>query len=757
MESPARPPVRPTPLAPPAPSAPLTSSSWSPAPIRVDAWGKVSGQTRFVADLEVPGAWIGGTVRSPIPRGRLRGIDFDPSFDWSRVVRVTAADLPGPNVVAMIRDDHPILARDEVHFVAEAVALVAAPDRETLRQALAAVRLDLEALPAVLSIEESLAARTVIWGEDNVLAEYHIGTGDPGDGFARADLIIEETYTTGHQEHLYIEPNGIIAWPDEDGGIEIEGSLQCPYYVHKALATGLGLPSERVRIRQAPTGGAFGGKEDFPSVLAMHAALLARRARRPVRMIYDRTEDIRATTKRHPARIRHRTGALRDGTLVAAEIDVVLDGGAYTTLSPVVLSRGILHAAGPYRIPNITIRGRAVATNSPPNGAFRGFGAPQTLFAAERQIDRVASAVGLDPLEVRRRNLLRDGDHLPYGQILPPGSCGASLVLERAVALAGYTERRAGIDRANAAGGRTRRGIGISLYHHGAGFTGAGEERIAGKVAVRCGRDGCLEILTSNVEMGQGASTVLAMIAAQALGLPLERVRHAVPDTLDVPDSGPTVASRTTMVIGRLVVDACADLRSRLGPGPFLEEAERYRQMHGESVELRGEAQFQTVPGLHWDEETYRGDAYKAYSWGADVVEVTVDDDTLEVHPERATVVVEIGRAIHPVLAAGQIEGGTLQALGYGYLEEMKQDQGRFLNDRMATYIIPTILDTPEMTVAVEELPYDRGPFGAKGLGELPCDGGAPALASAIEHATGIRVRRIPATPESLHEARDAD
>lgn len=724
------------------------------SPIRVDGWEKVSGRTRFVADLPAPGAWIGEAVRSPIPRGRIRRVDFDPAFDWSRVVRITAADLPGPNAVVMIRDDHPILAREEVRFVAEPVALLAAPDRETLLQAAAAVRLDLEELPPVLTIEEGLDASTVIWGEDNVQAEYRIACGDLEAGFARSDLVVEETYRTGHQEHLYLEPNGILAFPVAGDGVEIVGSLQCPYYVLKALATALGLPPERLGVRHAPTGGAFGGKEDFPSVLAVHAALLARRAGRPVRMILNRTDDIRATTKRHPARIRHRTGVLRDGTIVAAEIDVVLDGGAYTTLSPVVLSRGLLHAAGPYRVPNAAIRGRVVATNTPPNGAFRGFGAPQTLFAAERQIDRIAARLGLDPLWVRRRNLLRDGDAFPYGQVLAPGSCGASLVLEKAVTLSRYEARRAEIARAHAGGGRTRRGLGLSLYHHGGGFTGAGEERIQGRVRVRLAEDNCLEILTSNVEMGQGASTTLCWIAACALGIPLERVRHAVPDTSSVPDSGPTVASRTTMIVGRIVADACANLRAKLGPGPFLEAAERGRR---EGIDLVGEAQYQPVAGLSWDEGAYRGDAYKAYSWGADVIEVEVDVDTYEVRPQRATVVVEIGRAVHPVMAVGQVEGGTLQALGYGYLEEMKQQDGRFLNDRMATYIIPTSLDTPEFEVAIEGLPYERGPLGAKGLGELPCDGGAPALAAAIEHATGIPVQEIPATPERLHEARRAD
>jgi CO/xanthine dehydrogenase Mo-binding subunit len=736
---------------------------------RIDGWDKVSGGALFVDDLKLPGMWFGGTVRSSVPRGTIRWLHLDPSFDWTRVVVVTAKDLPGPNVVSMIRDDHPILAGEEVRFFSEPIALVAAPDRELLARALSAVRVEIAESPPVLSIEEALSGGTIIWGTDNLLSEYRIEDGDPAAGFAKADLVVEETYRTGHQEHLYLEPNGMIAIPT-DGGIEVLGSLQCPYYIHNALAKGLGLDPARIVVKQLTTGGAFGGKEDFPSVLALHVSLLAQRCRRPVKIIYDRTEDILSTTKRHPSLVRHRTGVLRDGTIVAAEIDVVLDGGAYTTLTPVVLSRSILHAAGAYRVPNVSIRGRAVATNTPPNGAFRGFGAPQSLFAVEKQMDRIARRLGIDPLDMRRKNLLRDGDRLPCGQILKDG-VSASMVLEHAVALSKYEEKKRDLARSS---GPIRRGIGISLFLHGGGFTGAGEERISGKAAVRFTKDRFVEILVSNVEMGQGASTVLSMIAAQALGIPLAMVRHPNPDTSQVPDTGPTVASRTTMIVGRIVIDACNDMAARLkgaiaswngidperivfedgsasagGPrlGSFADLAARYGTEIGP---LRGEAIYAPVRDLQWDEKNYRGDAYKAYSWGADVVEVEFDSGTMEVRPIKTTAVVEIGRAIHPVLAIGQVEGGTLQALGYGYMEEVKLDRGRYMNDRMATYIIPTALDAPEFEVAIDEVPHARGPFGAKGLGELPSDGGAPALVAAIEDAASIEATEIPLTPERI-------
>ncbi len=724
---------------------------------RVDAWGKVTGRARFVDDISVPGAWFGGTVRSPVAHGTILRIDLEKSFDWSRVHVVTAEELPGPNQVRMIRGDHPILAHHSVRFVSEPIALIAAPDRPTLAAALSAVDVVIRQEPAVLSIEDALRRRILLYGDDNILAEYRIETGDIEAGFAEADQVIEGCYRTGHQEHLYLETNGMIATPRSGGGVDLVGSLQCPYYIHRALVEALGLAPDAVRVRQAATGGAFGGKEDYPSVLAVHAALLALRCGNPVRMIHERSEDIRATTKRHPSRAQHRTGVRRDGTIVAAEIDLVLDGGATTTLSPVVLSRALLHATGVYRIENVSIRGRVVATHTPPNGAFRGFGAPQSLFAIERQLDRIARELSIDPVMIRKKNLLRDGDTLPSGQRLTEG-VGASAVLERAVALSGYEEKRVAYRGGRADG--TQRGIGLSVYLHGAGFTGAGEEKIAGKGTVRFSGDGKVEILASNVEMGQGAATVLSMIVAETLDLPIEAIRYVDPDTSIVPDSGPTVASRTTMIVGRILIDACRAMMEKLDEDrpvsgkAFLASATRYLKEVGP---LSGEATYVPPAGLHWDEETYRGDAYKSYAWGADVIEVSVDRQTGQVQPIRATVVVEIGRAIHPVLATAQVTGGTLQALGFGCLEEIRMSEGKYLNDRMATYLIPTILDAPEISVSILENGGSSGPFGAKGVGELPMDGGAPALAAAIENATGLFFSTIPITPERLIEADDAD
>ena len=559
----------------------------SPLP-RTDGLAKACGSTQFLDDLTIDGCWVGGTVRAQVPRGRIREIRMNPSFDWSRVVLVTARDIPGINAVSMIRDDYPALADPFVSFPSQAVALIAAPDKETLREALAAVTVDVEELPPVLTVEDSIACSQVIWGENNVMDEYSVASGNAAEAFSSADVIVEGTYRTKHQEHVYLEPQGMAALPGEDGSLEVIGSMQCPYYVHSALVKGLGLPTEKVRVRQSVTGGGFGGKEDYPSILGLHAALLALKSGRPVKMVYDRKEDLLCTTKRHPSVIRHRTGVKKDGTLVAAEIDIVLDGGAFTTMSKVVLSRSILHATGCYFIPDVSVRARAVATNTPPNGAYRGFGVPQSNFAIERHMDRIADVLGMDPLDLRKKNLLKNGSSFPYGQVLGEGM-SAELVLDKVVEMSGYREKRRLFAEENRRNPFLRKGIGISLGLHGGGFTGSGEENINGSASVRVAGTGRVEVLVSSVEMGQGASTVLPMIAAETLGLDLASVVHHVPDTSVVPNSGPTVASRTTMYVGKTVQDACLSLVKQMA-----EKAAELEEFAGKSFSFENGNSFPT-------------------------------------------------------------------------------------------------------------------------------------------------------------------
>ena len=721
------------------------------APRREGA-AKVTGQARYVDDLTLPGMLHGVTVRSPSPRGIIRHIEYGAGVPWQEITVVTAADIPGRNVVPLILEDQPCLAGERVNHAEEPILLLAHPDRQLLEEARRLVRLDIEPLEPLFSMDDALSAERVIWGDDNLFKSYVVNRGDVDAALATAPIFVEGDYETGAQEQLYIEPNGMLAVADEASGVTVWGSMQCPYYIHKALQTLFGLPAEKIRVVQMETGGGFGGKEEYPSIIAGHAALLAWKSGRPVKIIYDRAEDMVATTKRHPSRTHHRTAVTPDGRLLAMEIDFVIDGGAYCTLSPVVLSRGTIHASGPYYCPNIRISGRAVATNTPPHGAFRGFGAPQSIFALERHMDRVAAAAGLAPEEFRRRNFIKPGQVSAVGQTMTD-QVDMGAILDRALELSDYYAKRARFAAGNEQG-RVRRGIGFATFMHGAGFTGSGEDHLASIVAVEATPDGMVRVLTSSTEIGQGTNTILSQIAADALGCSVDDIEVAQPDTAVVPNSGPTVASRTCMVVGKLVETACRELRQVLTESGHLSERVDFRSACRAAVAergpLRASSQYQPREGARWDDETYQGDAYGAYAWAAYVAEVTIDLDSYEVRVDDFVAVQEVGRVINPVLARGQIEGGVAQAIGWALFEDVVWREGRMVNAQMTNYIMPTSADLPPIRVHFEEVPYPGGPGGAKGIGELPMDGPAPAIANAIAHAVGVDVRRVPCTPEML-------
>jgi len=748
---------------------------------RLEGRDKVTGAARYVDDLRVDGVLHGFTVRSTIPYGRIKRIERDPAFDWSGVVVADHRDIPGANAVTLIEADQPLLAYDLVRHADEPILLVAHEDRERAQAAALAFRIEYEPLEPVLTVEDSLAKKALLYGDDNVFKEIRIERGDIASDvesrLGRNDVLIEGEYRCGHQEQLYIENNGMIAERTREGGLVVRGSLQCPYYVHKALMRAFDLPGDKVRVIQTTTGGGFGGKEDYPSVIGAHAALLAWKSGRPVKIVYDRLEDIAATTKRHPAVMSIRTVVRPDGVLVSNDIGIVMDGGAYVTLSPVVLSRGAIHAGGAYRCPNVRIHARAVATNTPPNGAFRGFGAPQTEFAIECHMDAIAARLGIDPVELRRRNAYIEGDTTPTGQVLKE-SVGAMEVLERTAKRCDWDRVRARFDAENAAaeraeqGGRKatangrarangvprrlRRGIGMSLVLHGAGFTGSGEVKLQSVAALDLTVDGRPRILAANTEIGQGTITAFSQIVGQTLGVPAELVRVERADTGEVPDSGPTVASRTVMVVGGLLERCAQQMRERLelfAERPLRDAADFQRVARAYLAErgpLRTEDRYKKPTDIVWDDDNYQGDAYGVYSWAACAVQVEVDLDTGETKLLGVTTAQDIGKAIHPILAAGQIEGGVTQGLGWALLEEVRWKDGRVWNHQLTNYIIPTSADTPKLDVDIVEIPYSKGPFGAKGVGELPMDAPAPAVVAAIAHATGRHVAEIPVTPERL-------
>jgi CO/xanthine dehydrogenase Mo-binding subunit len=750
------------------------------SPLRKEGRAKVLGQAQYVDDITLPGMWFGATVRSAIARGRIVDVTFDPAIDWSEYAIVRAADIPGENVIVHLTKDHPCLAAHDINHPEEPILLLAHPHKPALLAALAGVHITYEELPGVFTIEESEqavedndAARIVWGGTDfngtaNCFKQYLMYSGDAKEtedglaaAFEAADFIVEGEYHTGAQEQLYIENNGVIAecFRDASGAIEsvcVRGSMQCPYYLVHALTVVFNLPEDKCRVIQTETGGAFGGKEDFPSVIGSHAALLAMKCGHPVKMTYDRAEDMAATTKRHPSRTRHRTAVSRDGKLLGGEIDFAIDGGAYSTLSPVVLSRGTIHAPGPYKWPHIRVRAKAMATNLPPHGAFRGFGAPQSLFGLERHMDKVAKVVGLTPEELRRRNFLTTGDCTATGQPLTD-PVDMQKLLTRALDEHGYHEKRARFAEENKTSS-IKRGVGFATFMHGAGFTGSGERRLNSLVHVDVLADGRPQILVSSTEFGQGTNTILAQVAAQTLRLPYDDILVAQPDTSVVPNSGPTVASRTAMIVGRLVERACeqmlatltsAGLPENFTPDDFKQCALAYRAEHGS---LRASARYEPATKIFWDDELYRGDAYPAYAWAVYVAEVAVDMNTYMATVTRFDALQEVGKVMHPVLAKGQVEGGVAQGIGYALYEKCVWKNGRMMNNQMTNYIMPTSADLPPIHVHFEEVPSIHGPSGAKGIGELPMDGPAPAILNAIENATGVAFNTIPLLPEDIFE-----
>ncbi len=668
---------------------------------RKEGRDKVTGHAQYVDDMTLPGMLYGATVRSQVPRGRIRTIAFGPGIAWNEFY---------------------------------------------------------EQLPAVFTMEESENHSQIIWGADNTFKTYRVEKGEVDGVWEKADHIVEGEYWTGAQEQLYIENNGMIASFDPQQGITVWGSLQCPYYVHKALMALCNLAADKVRVVQMETGGAFGGKEEYPSMIAAHAALLAIKSGRPVKIIYDRMEDMVATTKRHPSRTRHRTAVNKDGRILGGEIEVTVDGGAYATLSSVVLSRATIHAGGAYYWPNVRIKARAIATNTPPHGAFRGFGAPQSLFALERHMDRIAEVVGLSSIEIRKRNFLKPGQMTTTEQTVRE-PIDMEQILDRALRLSDYEAKKQRFAKENETS-TSKKGMGIAAFLHGAGFTGSGERNLGSVVGVEGCADGGVRVLVSSTEFGQGTKTVLCQIAAEALGLPYENVEIAQADTNEVPNSGPTVASRTVMVVGKLVESAALGIKQTLVASGLLGDSyspEEFRAACRGQMATRGSfrswARYEAPADVFWDDDKYRGEAYAAFAWAVYVAEVTVDLTSYTASIDDFVAVQEVGKVLHPVLARGQIAGGIAQGIGYTLYEKVIWQNGRMQNGQMTNYIMPTSADLPPIRVFFEEMGNIHGAFGAKGIGELPMDGPAPAILNAAEDALKVRFNSIPLLPEDIFEA----
>lgn len=730
--------------------------------LRVEGHDKLRGKAQYVDDVNFPGMIYGATVRSTIQRGIFKDLIFEEGINWQEFTIVTAQDIPGNNYVAMIENDWPYLIDkgQEIKFNGEALALIAHPDKYLLQKALKHIKATYKELSPINSIEEARNNhKPALRQKNNLIKEYLIDKGDVDKVWSKAHKIVEGSYATGAQEQLYIENNGMIAMANEQEGVTVWGSLQCPYYIHDALMALFNWPEDKVRVIQMETGGGFGGKEEFPSLLAGHASLLAFKAKRPVKMIYSRSEDMAYTTKRHPSLTKIKTAVDKSGKILAQEIEFNLDGGAYVTLTPVVLSRGAIHAPGPYQCPHVRVLARAYATNHFPYGAFRGFGAPQSIFALERHLDVVAAKLKMDPIDFRRKNFLLKGELTATGQKIDE-LIDFNTLMDKALEHAHYYDKLLKYKKENQQG-PIKRGLGVASFMHGAGFTGSGEVMLASQASVTLNAKGQVVGLASSVEMGQGKNTIFTQIMAKKLGLNTCDIVIQRPDTKYVPDSGPTVASRTCMVVGKLLEKACGKLLAHLQKEASLPKnytADEFKQVAKKYFEEKGPplltAKYQPPQNVFWDDQKYQGDAYATYAWAVYVADVEVNTLTYETKVHHFTAVQEIGHALNPLLAKGQIEGGVAQAIGMAIYEKVRLKDGVMINNQMTNYIMPTAADVPQIDVYFEEWNKQHGPSGAKGIGELPMDGPAPAILNAITNALGEKLKTplhfTPFLPEDL-------
>ncbi len=680
---------------------------------------KTSGQAQYIADYIIPGMLCAQVVRSEKAHAKIKEIIVPKMQDGYGMI--DAKDVP-VNGIKVIKAEQPIFAEQEVKFIGEAILMIVGPDKTQVENYAKQVKITYEELPAIYTIDES-----------NIFCvEYDFEHGDVDQVFEKASRVIEETFYTGYQEQAYIETQGAIGFY-EDNKYKVIGSMQCPYYVKDAVQYAMNVEKDQVQIIQSTIGGAFGGKEDYPSLMGCLVAVAAKKFGHPVKLLFDRREDMAVTTKRHPAKLSYKVALDENNLILGMDVDIRLDGGAYEGLSSVVLQRALIAVTGVYKIPVIRASGKVVETNTVPNGAFRGFGAPQSFFAIEMLMGHLAKKMNTTPLELKKQYMVQQLDptttkgQYRYPILLPE-------MIQETEKLSQFSEKW---NKYQNQKGRYRRGIGMSIFLHGCGFTGSGEQdHIKSVLKLVKYEDDTVEILASNTDMGQGLKTTFSKIVTEVLGIPNDKVKIVNPDTDRVPNSGPTVASRSIMIVGKLIERAAIKLKNDYRPGEYQEIIENY--VHPDMIP--------------WDIDTFTGDAYPTYSWGINVVELEIDMLLAQTKLLGVWGIFDVGKSIDDSIMQGQMEGGMLQGIGYGSSEKMENIKGVIKQSSMTDYIIPTAKDTILFVTKLIDNPYEGGPFGAKGAGELTIIGAAPAYAQAVECAIGKQINAIPVTPELIME-----
>jgi CO/xanthine dehydrogenase Mo-binding subunit len=741
-------------------------------PHRMDAWGKVTGRALFAEDHNRPNQLWGAVLRAQYPHARIVKIDTSQAQKLSGVKAVlTYSDIPGRVSFGQVKSDQRILADDKVRYLGDGVVLVAATTKEIAQEALKKVKVTYEPLPIV---DDPIKALQIdapkIHRDGNLIYHHKIRKGNIEQGFAKADVILERTYRTQFVEHAYLEPEAVLAEPGAHGGIKVIGSIQNLYSIRTAMAQVLNLPLSKIEVVQATLGGSFGGKDQEMTVMCCRAALLALAIGLPVKMVNTREESFLESYKRHPYVMNYKVGAKKEGRLTAMDIEMIADGGAYAAMSQFVTWRSAVQCTGPYEVPHVKADVRAVYTNNTYTSAMRGFGSPQVNFAVESLMDELATELQIDPLELRLKNVFKTGSITATGQKLT-GKVSISEALKKAAITAEWDKRR---QQRVTDSGNVKRGIGLACSYRGVSLGAEGMDQAAVIVSVQ--KDGSVIISSGIIDMGQGAATQMSVIVAEVLGIGLDRIQCLDVNTSIVPDSGPTVASRGTIMGGGAARLAAIDIKTKLlkvaaevlkvPPEDLKIHQGRIRTIdstktrslsfdraaklaydHGQH--LMGIGWFQ-APKTTWNEETGQGEAYFTYVYGANIAEVSVDTETGQVTVHRIISAHDVGRAIFKSGVEGQITGGVAMGMGYALLEEYPHQLAVPMVKNLDEYLIPTAMDVPEVIPIILEHPDPAGPFGAKSIAEPAVEIIAPAIINAIADATGKRIRELPANLEAV-------
>lgn len=738
---------------------------------RLDARIKVTGRARYGADSTVEPVLHGAVLRASIAHGVVKSIDSSRALQCPGVKAVlTGKDVPGETTFGLVIPNLPVLVGEgqKVRYKGDAVAIVAAETKKQAREALQYIEVVYEELPGVFDPEEALQeGAPQIHGDapGNIVNHHPLRRGDVEKGFQEAHVILEREYSTQCIEHSYIEPEACVAIPHEGpAAITVHGCIQNPFATRKDLARVLNLPMNKVRVVQTYMGGSFGGKDQAMSQISARAALLALHTGQAVKMVYDREETFLETYKRHPFRMKYKVGARRDGTLTAMEIHILADSGAYCCMTPFVTWRTTVQCTGPYVVPNVKADIYGVYTNNVYTGAMRGFGSPQPIFAQESLMDELAEELGMDPLALRRKNGFRQNSVTATGQTLDSHTVSLMEVIDKATEKAGYEEKRARYAHQE---GPIRRGIGLACSFRGCSLGAEGVDATGATVSVQ--EDGTVYVAAGLAENGMGLNTVFSQIAAEELGISLDRVVFLEADTTLIPDGGPTVASRSTLMGGNAVRLAAEKVRETLfgsaakvlkAGAEELEARNDGIQVLGDSsrrcsfeeavAAARGEGEllaaygWYKAPKVDWDEEKGQGRAYFTYVYGCQVAEVEIDMETGQVKVLEVVAAHDVGRAINPEALNGQIYGGVAMAMGYALLEEVDVFQGDMKTLNFDEYLIPGARDMPKITPIIVENPDGFGPYGAKSIGEPTTELLAAAVANAVAQGANRRIRELP-------------